>query len=107
VDLAGGNCELTKVGETVEHEHVSIIGPVNLPSQLPIHASQLYSRNMKSFIDHIAEDQSDEDSDEKDLQVNLDFEDEIIDSMCIAHGGEIRHNNIREALSGATEESEA
>jgi len=107
VDLAGGNCELTKVGETVEHEHVSIIGPVNLPSQLPIHASQLYSRNMKSFIDHIVEDQSDEDSDEKDLQVNLDFDDEIIDSMCIAHGGEIRHDNIREALSGATEESEA
>ena len=107
VDLAGGNCELTQVGETVEHNHVSILGPDNLPSQMPIHASQLYSRNMKSFIDHIVEDQSDEDSDEKDLQVNLDFEDEIIDSMCIAHDGEIRYDNIREALEGATEESEA
>src|SRR5919199_4241228 len=107
VDLAGGNCELTEVGETVEHEYVSIIGPVNLPSSMPIHASQLYSRNMKSFIDHIVEDQSDEDSDENDLQVDLDFEDEIIDSMCIAHDGEIRYDNIREALEGATEESEA
>jgi NAD(P) transhydrogenase subunit alpha len=107
VDLAGGNCELTEVGETVEHEHVSIIGPVNLPSSMPIHASQLYSRNMKSFIDHIVEDRSDEDSDEKDLQVDLDFEDEITDSMCIAHDGEIRDENIREALESAAEESEA
>ncbi|MDQ3925040.1 MAG: NAD(P) transhydrogenase subunit alpha [Actinomycetota bacterium] len=107
VDLAGGNCELTEVGETVEHDYVSIVGPVNLPSRMPIHASQLYSRNMKSFVDHIVEDVSDEDSDEKDLQFDLDFEDEIIDSMCIAHDGEIRHDNIREALSGAAEESEA
>jgi NAD(P) transhydrogenase subunit alpha len=107
VDLAGGNCELTQVGETVEHEHVSIIGPVNLPSQMPIHASQLYSRNMKSFVDHIVEDVSEEDAEEKDLQVNLDFEDNIIDTMCIAHDGEVRHDDIREALEGAAEESEA
>src|SRR5919202_329557 len=107
VDLAGGNCELTQVGETVEHEHVSIIGPDNLPSQMPIHASQLYSRNMKSFIDHIVQDVSEEDAEEKDLQVNLDFEDNIIDTMCITHDGEIRHDDIREVLEGATEESEA
>jgi NAD(P) transhydrogenase subunit alpha len=107
VDLAGGNCELTQVGETVEHEHVSIIGPDNLPSQMPIHASQLYSRNMKSFIDHIVEDVSEEDAEEKDLQVNLDFEDNVIDTMCIAHDGEIRQDDIREALESATEESEA
>jgi NAD(P) transhydrogenase subunit alpha len=108
VDLAGGNCELTEVGETVEHDnHVSIIGPVNLPSSMPIHSSQLYARNMQGFVDHLVEDQSDEDSDEKDLQINLDFEDDIIDAMCIAHDGEIRHDNIREALEGATEESEA
>ncbi len=107
VDLAGGNCELTQVGETVEHEHVSIIGPDNLPSRMPIHASQLYSRNMKTFVDHIVEDVSEEDDDEKDLQLNLDFEDNIIDTMCVAHDGEIRHEDIREALEGATEESEA
>ena len=112
VDLAGGNCELTEVGETVEHNHVSIIGPTNLPSRMPIHASQLYARNMKSFIDHIVEDANadDEDEDEKDLQVNLDFEDEVIDAMCIAYDGEIRHENISEALEqteGASQESEA
>ena len=108
VDLAGGNCELTQVGETVEHDnHVSIIGPVDLPSQMPIHSSQLYSRNMKSFVDHIVEDVSEEDADEKDLQVTLDFEDHIIDAMCITYDGEIRHDDIREALEGAPEESEA
>jgi len=108
VDLAGGNCELTQVGETVEHDnHVSIIGPVDLPSQMPIHSSQLYSRNMKSFVDHIVEDVSEEDADEKDLQLNLDFEDHIIDAMCIIYDGEIRHDDIREALEGAPEESEA
>jgi NAD(P) transhydrogenase subunit alpha len=108
VDLAGGNCELTQVGETVEHEYVSILGPDNLPSRMPIHASQLYSRNMKTFVDHIVEDVSDEDADEKDLQLNLDFEDNIIDTMCIAHDGEIRYEDISKALEeGATEESEA
>src|SRR5918998_1515961 len=82
VDLAaesGGNCELTEAGETVEHENVKILGPLNLPSRLPIHASQLYSRNMYS----------------------------LIDAMCIAHDGEIRHDDIREALDSASEESEA
>jgi NAD(P) transhydrogenase subunit alpha len=110
VDLAaesGGNCELTEAGETVEHENVKILGPLNVPSRLPIHASQLYSRNMYSLLGHITEDKSDEDSDEKDPQLELDFEDEIIDAMCIAHDGEIRHDNIREALESASEESEA
>jgi H+-translocating NAD(P) transhydrogenase subunit alpha len=110
VDLAaesGGNCELTEAGETVEHENVKILGPLNVPGRVPIHASQLYSRNMYSLIDHITEDKSDEDSDEKDPQLELDFEDEIIATMCIAHDGEIRHDDIREALQSASEESEA
>ena len=103
VDLAaesGGNCELTEAGETVEHEGVRVVGPVNLPSTMPIHASQLYSRNMYNLIGHITEDRS-EDKDEKDLHLNLDFEDEIIDETCIAHGGEIRHEPTREALQEA------
>lgn len=107
VDLAGGNCELTEPGKTVKHEHVSIIGPVNLPSRMPIHASQLYSRNMRSLIDLIVEDVSDEDSGEKDLQVSLDFEDDIIDATCIVHAGEIRSEKVREALENVAEESEA
>jgi proton-translocating NAD(P)+ transhydrogenase subunit alpha len=103
VDLAaesGGNCELTEAGETVEHKGVRIVGPVNLPSTMPIHASQLYSRNMYNLIGHITEDRS-EDKDEKDLRFDLDFEDEITGETCIAHGGEIRHGPTREALQEA------
>jgi NAD(P) transhydrogenase subunit alpha len=113
VDLAaesGGNCELTEPGETVEHSQVTIVGPVNLPSTMPIHASQLYSRNMYNLIGHITEDRS-EDKDEKDLHLKLDFEDEIIAETCIAHGGEIRQEATREALeeaqTSASEESGA
>jgi len=103
VDLAaesGGNCELTEAGETVEHSQVRIVGPVNLPSTMPIHASQLYSRNMYNLIGHITEDSS-EDKDEKDIQLDLDFENEITGETCIAHGGEIRHGPTREALQEA------
>jgi len=108
VDLAaesGGNCELTRPGETVKHNEVTIVGPVNVPSALPIHASQLLSRNMYNLIGHITEDRS-EDKDEKDPQLNLDFEDEIIAGTCIAHDGEIRHEPTREALGEAREASE-
>jgi NAD(P) transhydrogenase subunit alpha len=109
VDLAaeaGGNCELTQPGETVEHSQVKIIGPVNLPSTMPIHASQLYARNMHNLIGHITEDRAEE-KDEHDLHPNLDFEDEIIAATCIAHGGEIRDEATREALEESPEESEA
>ncbi|HEY0128475.1 MAG TPA: NAD(P) transhydrogenase subunit alpha, partial [Rubrobacteraceae bacterium] len=87
VDLAaesGGNCELTEPGATVEHSQVKIIGPVNLPSTMPIHASQLYARNMHNLISHITGDRAEE-KDQHDLHPNLDFEDEIIAKTCIAH----------------------
>ena len=109
VDLAaeaGGNCELTEPGETVEHSQVKIIGPVNLPSTMPIHASQLYARNMHNLIGHITEDRA-EDKDEHDLHANLDFEDEIVASTCIAHEGEIRDEATREALEETSKGSEA
>ena len=107
VDLAaeaGGNVELTEAGETVEHQQVSIIGPVNLPSRMPIHASQLLSRNMHNLLGHITEDRA-EDKNEHDLHPNLDFEDEIIDATCIAHDGEIRQEATREALDEAQGEA--
>jgi len=109
VDLAaesGGNCELTESGETIEHEEVKIIGPVNLPSSMPIHASQLLSRNMYNLISHITEDRA-EDKDEKDPHLELDFEDEIIDSTCIVHEGGIRDESTSEALSERQEATEA
>ena len=109
VDLAaesGGNCELTESGESVEHKGVKILGPVNLPSSMPIHASQLYSRNMYNLIGHITEDQA-EDKDEKDPRLALDFEDEIMNATCIVHEGEVRQEATREALQNDKEESEA
>ncbi len=109
VDLAaeaGGNCELSVAGETVEHQQVRIIGPVNVPSTMPIHASQLLSRNMHNLLGHITEDRA-EDKDEHDLHPNLDFEDEIMDTTCIAHDGEVRQEATREALQETSEESEA
>jgi NAD(P) transhydrogenase subunit alpha len=107
VDLAaesGGNCELTEPGATVKHSQVTIVGPVNLPSTMPIHASQLYARNMYNLIGHITEDRS-EDKDAKDLHLKLDFEDEITSETCIAHEGEIRQAAIREALERAQSEA--
>ena len=82
VDLAaenGGNCELTKAGETVIENEVKIIGPVNLPSQLANHASVLYSKNMQALLNLLI----------KDGELNFDFEDEIILNTTITHQGEI------------------
>ncbi len=86
VDLAaetGGNCELTVAGETVVRYGVTIMGPVNVPSTLPFHASQMYSRNMHSLLKLMIN---------KEGKLNLDFEDDIIRDTCItrAAAGEAR-----------------
>ncbi|HKP16887.1 MAG TPA: Re/Si-specific NAD(P)(+) transhydrogenase subunit alpha [Gaiellaceae bacterium] len=76
VDLAaetGGNCELTEPGQEVEREGVTIVGPLNLASEMPFHASQLYARNVQALLDHLAP--------EGDLV--LDFEDEITAGACV------------------------
>ncbi|MDQ6806642.1 MAG: NAD(P) transhydrogenase subunit alpha [Actinomycetota bacterium] len=78
---AGGNCELSEPGEVVVHEHVRIHGPLNLPSTMPIHASHLLSRNMMSVLSHLLDDER---------ELELDFDDEIIDAAVLAHGGERR-----------------
>jgi len=91
VDLAsesGGNCELTRRGETVEHEGVQIIGPVNLPASLPVHASQMYARNVSAFLLHLAPEG----------EIVLDFDDEITDQSCVSHEGQLRFGPAREAL---------
>ncbi len=94
VDLAaetGGNCELTKAGETVLHEGVKIHGPVNVPSMLGNHASELYAKNLLNFLDLLI----------KDGAININLEDEIINDSLITHGGQIHHAGIREQLTGA------
>jgi NAD(P) transhydrogenase subunit alpha len=79
VDLAaesGGNCELTAPGEIVKRYDVTIVGPANLPSDLPVHASQMYSRTAAAVIKYVV----------KDGTLKLDFEDEIIRSACLTGG---------------------
>lgn len=91
VDLAaetGGNCELTKPGKTVIENGVSIIGPLNLPSSMPTHASQMYARNMINFINHIV----------KDGEIVIDTDDEITKGCLITHEGEIVHEAMAAAM---------
>ncbi len=83
VDLAaetGGNCELTSPGEIVEREGVVIVGLLNLPSTLPTHASQMYSRNVQTLLQHLVQDG----------ELKLDFEDQITDETCVVHDGTVR-----------------
>ena len=86
VDLAGdsgGNCELTEAGRTVVSENgVKVIAPVNLPSDMAAHASQLYAKNVENLLGLVVGE---------DGELSLDFEDEIIAGACITHEGEIRN----------------
>jgi NAD(P) transhydrogenase subunit alpha len=92
VDLAGeagGNCELTRPGEAFETEHgVSIVAPLNLPSTMAEHASQLYAKNLQSLLELMSGE---------DGALALDFEDEIIAGACITRDGEIVHPGARGA----------
>jgi NAD(P) transhydrogenase subunit alpha len=91
VDLAaehGGNCALTQAGQEVVHRGVKILGPVNLPSSLPAHASQMYARNVAAFLQYLLRDDA----------LHLDFEDPIIGSCCVTHDGEIRHQRLSSVL---------
>lgn len=84
VDLAaetGGNCELTEAGETIETGGVKVVGPRNLASDLPGHASQLYAKNLENLLGLMIGEGG---------TLELNFEDDIIDAACIAHEGEIR-----------------
>jgi NAD(P) transhydrogenase subunit alpha len=83
VDVAaesGGNCELTRAGETVLHSGVSIIGATNLPSSVPYHASLMFSKNVFTLLQHLL----------KDGKLALDVQDEIAGPMCVVHEGRLR-----------------
>jgi len=83
VDMAagqGGNCALTEAGKTVETDGIKIMGPLNIPSSLAHHASQLYGKNMLALLNHLLDD---------DNRPAFDFEDEITVNATITHGGEI------------------
>ena len=93
VDLAaekGGNCSLTKPGEQIVVDGVTIIGPTNLPSQVPLHASQMYSKNISTFLLFLLRDGG----------LNVDTSDEIIRESLVAHGGRLVNPAVLKALKG-------
>ena len=95
IDLAaegGGNCELTKLGETALYKGVKIYGPANVPSMVGNHASELYSKNLQSFLDLLVQEG----------QIKIDLEDEIINESLVTHGGVIHHPKIKEKIEGAS-----
>jgi NAD(P) transhydrogenase subunit alpha len=91
VDLAadqGGNCECTRPGETVRVDGVTVTGPLNLSSTVPYHASQMYARNITSFLLYVL----------RDGRLRLDLEDEIIRETLVTGNGQVLHPRVRELL---------
>ena len=91
VDLAadgGGNCELSRPGETVQVGGVTILAPLNLPATMPLHASLLFSRNLTAFVLAFT----------KDKTFQLDLTDDIQQGALITHDGEVKHARTRDAL---------
>ncbi|MGA3157934.1 MAG: NAD(P) transhydrogenase subunit alpha, partial [Steroidobacteraceae bacterium] len=96
IDLAaesGGNCELTRAGETVVHQGVKIVGPVNLPAQLAYHASEMYARNLYNFLKPAID---------KTGALAIDWQDEVFEKSCLTFDGTIKHEATRKALEIAT-----
>jgi len=93
VDLAaeqGGNCAYTQPGREIIENGVKIVGAVNLPATVATNASQMYAKNLQMLLQLLVS---------KDGSLNLDFADDIIDSACVTHAGEIRNQRIKSALS--------
>ncbi len=91
IDLAaeqGGNCSLTEAGKTVDHNGVHIIGPVNVPSTVPYHASQMYSKNLCNLLTLMV----------KEEKLEIDKEDEIIRDTLVTEGGKIVNERIKETF---------
>ena len=93
VDLAaegGGNCEYTQPGETIQVGQVTIVAPLNVPSLLGEHASELYAKNQLNLLELMIKDQA----------LKLDWEDEVIANACLTHGGEIKNEAAKKAVEG-------
>jgi NAD(P) transhydrogenase subunit alpha len=89
VDLAaerGGNCDITEAGQSVVKHGVTIIGPINLASEVPYHASMMYARNITAFLTYVIKDQ----------KLNLNLSDQIVSDTLLTHAGEIVQERVRE-----------
>ena len=95
IDLAaegGGNCEVTQPGEQVIHNEVRVYGPLNVPSELPVHASEMYAKNLLNFFTPMITEG----------EFSPDWEDEVIAGTALTHDGEIKHTPTRELVEGAS-----
>ncbi|MFN2533045.1 MAG: Re/Si-specific NAD(P)(+) transhydrogenase subunit alpha [Pyrinomonadaceae bacterium] len=91
IDLAGatgGNCALSKADEVMERKGVTIMAPTNLPATIPVHASQLYSRNVTSFVSLLI----------KDGQLQMDMQDDVIGPSCVTHDGKVVNQRVSALL---------
>lgn len=94
VDMAaegGGNCAGTVAGKTVQVGPASIIGPVNLPSNMPVHSSEMYAKNLFNFFTPFI----------KDGNLVLDWEDEVVKGACLTRDGQLVHEGVKKVLGGA------
>jgi NAD(P) transhydrogenase subunit alpha len=92
IDMAaesGGNCEMTQAGKTIREHGVLIIGPQNLPSRVPFHTSQMYAKNLQSFLALLID---------REGEVVREFTDEILVASLLVHAGEVRHGPTRDLL---------
>jgi H+-translocating NAD(P) transhydrogenase subunit alpha len=91
IDLAGatgGNCTLSKADQTIERDGVTIMAPTNLPATVPVHASQLYSRNVTAFLSLLI----------KNGELNIDLNDDVVGPSCVTHGGQFVNSRVAAAL---------
>ncbi|HAC63092.1 MAG TPA: Re/Si-specific NAD(P)(+) transhydrogenase subunit alpha [Cyanothece sp. UBA12306] len=92
IDIAadrGGNCACTEPGKDVCYNGVHVIGPLNLPSTVPVDSSQVYAKNLLTLVKYLV----------KDGEFQFNFEDDIIDGACVTYDGQLRHEKVKEALS--------
>jgi len=92
IDLAGatgGNCALSQADVTVERDGVTIMAPTNLPATVPVHASQLYSRNVTSFLSLLI----------KDGQLQIDMNDDVVGPSCVTHNGQVVNQRVAASLA--------
>ena len=94
IDMAaysGGNCELTIPGESFGHELIMIHGPLNVPAMMPVHASEMYARNLANFMKLIVHEG----------EIRPDWEDEVVAGSVLTRDGEIQHELTRERVEGS------
>lgn len=92
IDLAsesGGNCAVTRMGETVISHGVQVMGPVNLPAAIPVHASQMYSKNIVTLVGELVAEEG---------GIALDFENDVVGPATVTHGGEVVNERVKSAL---------